>query len=477
MPGHAAPGGSGHRKAMRLPCLLFAVSMLAACAHQPVPPPSHNPMAEWVPSPNHDARGPGLVVLHFTDQESVEQSLRTLSTRNSGGRVSAHYLIGRDGKRYQLVDDDRRAWHAGAGSWGAITDVNSASIGIELDNDGKSPFPQEQIDSLLALLGDLTERHRIPRTHVVGHEDIAPTRKRDPGPLFPWKALAEAGFGLWPEDDAPPPPAGFDPWQALRLIGYPLQDRSAAARAFRSHYRGVETDALEQEDLRILHALSRQLAPPAETPVSATARDAARAGMVEIRETVPDAVMDIRYAGADNFTGDVVEGYNAPKCYLLQPVAEALGRVAGDLRNEGLRLQIFDCYRPVRSVQRFMAWAEDLSDQRTKAGYYPNLDKSELVGDYIARSSGHSRGATVDLSLARCAQDRCVPLDMGTDFDLFDARANTAHPRLTGEQRRNRQTLLDAMARHGFHNYPMEWWHYTFRPEPTPHTAYDFPVE
>lgn len=455
--------------------VLALAVLLSACAHQPAP--SHNPLAEWVPSPNHDARRPNLVMLHFTDQASVAQSLHTLSTRNSGGPVSSHYLIGRDGVRYQLVDDDRRAWHAGAGSWGAISDVNSASIGIELDNDGKSPFPQEQIDSLLVLLGDLAERHRIPRTHVIGHEDIAPTRKRDPGPLFPWKALAEAGFGLWPEVDAPPAPEGFDPWQALRLIGYPVQDRNATVRAFRNHYRGIETDVLDREDLRILYSLSRQLAPPGETPVSASASDATRAGMLEIRQTVPDAVMDIRYATANNFTGDVVKGYDAPKCYLLQPVAEALGRVADDLRDDGLRLQIFDCYRPAHSVHRFMAWAEDLADQRTKAAYYPNLDKSALVGTYIARSSGHSRGATVDLTLARCTQKGCVPLDMGTEFDLFDARANTEHPHLTVEQQRNRQVLLDAMARHGFRNYAMEWWHYTFRPEPTPHTAYDFPVE
>lgn len=130
-----------------------------------------------------------------------------LRGRNSGGRVSAHYLIGEDGARYQLVSDDQRAWHGGAGRWGTITDINSASIGIELDNDGSEPFAPAQIDSLLVLLDDLCTRLRIPRTQIVGHEDVAPTRKNDPGPLFPWKRLADAGFGRWPAADAPAAPA------------------------------------------------------------------------------------------------------------------------------------------------------------------------------------------------------------------------------------------------------------------------------
>ena len=108
--------------------------------------------------------------------------------------MSAHYLVGRDGRRYQLVADGERAWHAGPGRWGTITDVNSASIGIELANDGSTPFAQPQIASLLRLLGDLTDRLHIPRAQIVGHEDFAPGRKDDPGPLFPWKQLADAGY-------------------------------------------------------------------------------------------------------------------------------------------------------------------------------------------------------------------------------------------------------------------------------------------
>jgi len=232
--------------------LLLAV-FIAACSHTP----SRNPMARWVPSPNHEPRRPILIVLHATEQDGVQESLDTLRTRNSGGPVSAHYLIGKEGALYQLVADDQRAWHAGPGHWGTITDVNSASIGIELDNNGESPFPPGQIAALLKLLDDLCERLDIPRTQIVAHADFAPTRKRDPGRLFPWKQLADAGFGRWPDADAGDPPPGFDPWLALRLIGYPLDDRAATVRAFHRHYRGTETDTLDAQDMRILHALAR----------------------------------------------------------------------------------------------------------------------------------------------------------------------------------------------------------------------------
>jgi N-acetylmuramoyl-L-alanine amidase len=235
----------------------FAVA-LAACSHAP----SRNPIATWVPSPNHGARQPILVVIHATEQDSVQESLDTLRTANSGGPVSAHYLIGRDGHLYQLVADDLRAWHAGPGRWGTITDVNSSSIGIELDNDGESPFAPAQIASLLRLLDDLCTRHGIPRTQVIGHADFAPTRKRDPGFRFPWKQLADAGFGVWPDADAGEPPPDFDPWQALRLLGYPLEqddsaNHAATVRAFHRHFRGDENDVLDAEDARILHALTR----------------------------------------------------------------------------------------------------------------------------------------------------------------------------------------------------------------------------
>ncbi|NLG59614.1 MAG: N-acetylmuramoyl-L-alanine amidase [Gammaproteobacteria bacterium] len=241
---------------LRLAVLLACSLALAACTHAP----PRNPMAQWVPSPNFNARAPALIVVHFTQQESVEQSLRTLSTGNSHGPVSSHYLIGKDGRLYQLVADGHRAWHAGAGSWGGLTDVNSFSIGIELDNNGREPFSEPLIDTLLVLLEDLCTRWNIPREAVIGHSDLAPTRKVDPGPLFPWKRLHEAGFGIWPDPALmTDPPEGFDALLALRLIGYSVDEPEATVRAFRHRFRGMEGTALDGEDLRILHALTRQL--------------------------------------------------------------------------------------------------------------------------------------------------------------------------------------------------------------------------
>ncbi|HEY0333616.1 MAG TPA: N-acetylmuramoyl-L-alanine amidase [Stenotrophomonas sp.] len=239
-------------------CLpLLAALLLCACAHAP-----RNPMAEWVPSSNYNARQPVLIVLHHTEQQSVQQSLDTLRTRNSGGQVSAHYLVGKDGSLYQLVPDSQRAWHAGAGRWGTIADVNSASIGIELDNDGVSAFPPAQIATLLRLLEDLSSRLRIPRKAVIGHADLAPSRKVDPSRWFPWDQLAAAGFGAWPDPADGPAPAGFDARLGLQALGYPADeaDPGAAVRAFHRHYRGSDTlgEVLDDEDARILHSLLRQ---------------------------------------------------------------------------------------------------------------------------------------------------------------------------------------------------------------------------
>lgn len=235
--------------------LISAVLAIActSCARMP----THNPMATWVPSSNHNARNAILIVLHATEQGSVEQSLETLRTRNTGGPVSAHYLIGRDGALYQLVAEDRRAWHAGPGKWGTISDINSASIGIELDNNGSDPFPDVQVQSLLRLLDDLCRRLDIPRFQIIAHADMAPSRKRDPGHLFPWAQLAAAGFGHWPSAPLADPPVDFDGMLALRLLGYPMAEPEAAIRAFWLHYRGLQDDSpgLNTEDRRVLSGL------------------------------------------------------------------------------------------------------------------------------------------------------------------------------------------------------------------------------
>ena len=209
------------------------------------------------------------------------------------------------------------------------------------------------------------------------------------------------------------------------------------------------------------------------------ARTAAEADLVDIRTLVPDIAEDIKYAGHDNFVGVPVDGYLAPKCLLKRPVAEALARVEHDLRAQHQRLKLWDCYRPARAVAHFVRWAHDLADTRTKAEHYPRLDKRVLLGDYIAPVSGHSRGGTVDLTMERCdARDiHCRELDMGTHFDFFDVRAHTDAADVTPAQHANRLLLRKAMEREGFKNYPLEWWHYTWADEPTPHTIYDVPVK
>ena len=255
---------------MTRPLRLFGAAAcaiaLAACQHTA----PRNPMATWVPSDNHDTRRAQVIVLHYTEQDSVEQSLRTLRTRNRGGPVSAHYLVGEDGRIYQLVSDEHRAWHAGAGSWGTIHELNSASIGIEIDNDGVEPFSDAQVAAVIALLEDLTTRHRIPKTAVIGHSDLAPGRKIDPGPLFPWKRLHDAGFGIWPDADAPLPPPEFDPIDALRLVGYAVDRPEAAIHSYRMRFRGDNARTLDSEDLRILYALSRRASPVASEQATTT---------------------------------------------------------------------------------------------------------------------------------------------------------------------------------------------------------------
>ena len=218
--------------------------------------------------------------------------------------------------------------------------------------------------------------------------------------------------------------------------------------------------------------------PTASPPELSTARSFAEAGLVDIRTLVPDISEQIRYAGSENFVGAPVEGYGAARCYLRESAAQALQRVELSLRQEGFRLRLFDCYRPARAVRHFVRWAADLQDQRTKARYYPNLDKTQLLGDYIAPVSGHSRGATLDLTLLDCrgTDGQCAPLDMGTEFDFFDPRANTDSPQITPVQRENRQRLLRAMAQQGFNNYPQEWWHYTLASHDSK-AIYDIPIE
>ncbi len=218
-----------------------------------------------VPSPNHNARRPNFVIVHDTTNGNVERALKTLT--DPAREVSSHYLIGRDGALYQLVDEDRRAWHAGASWWGGNTDLNSASIGIELDNTGAEAYAEAQMLSLLDLLQGLKERYRIPASNFLGHGDVAVGRKVDPSRYFPWQRLAREGFGLWCHEAAlAPTPDGFDPLLALQAIGYDVADPAAALAAFRRHFLGVDTDgeasAAERQLLQCLvFEKRRQRAP------------------------------------------------------------------------------------------------------------------------------------------------------------------------------------------------------------------------
>lgn len=211
--------------------------------------------AFWMaPSPNFNIRYPNLVIIHQTEEQSCAQSLATLTNAFRAGRVSSHYLICKDGTIFQLVPDVYRAWQAGVSRWGPIRDVNSASIGIELDNTGHEPFPDMQIHALLILLHVLQQRYHLDTANFVGHADIAPTRKQDPSIYFPWDRLAAAGFGYWRDSVLVSPPPDFHPLDALRIIGYDLSDTTAAIVAFKRHF--VQTDlspVLDSFSLKVLY--------------------------------------------------------------------------------------------------------------------------------------------------------------------------------------------------------------------------------
>jgi N-acetylmuramoyl-L-alanine amidase len=211
--------------------------------------------ANWVGTTNFGLRKPDFVIIHHTAQNSCEQTLKTFTLTRT--QVSAHYVICKDGTVHHMLNDYLRAWQAGVASWGNVKDINSSSIGIELDNNGFDSFPPAQINSLLTLLDTLKSKYSIPAANFIGHADIAPTRKNDPNVKFPWQLLAQNGYGLWYGDTSLiSTPENFNSLQALRIIGYSIKDSSAAIEAFKRHFEMQDSSRiLIDADKKILYDL------------------------------------------------------------------------------------------------------------------------------------------------------------------------------------------------------------------------------
>jgi N-acetylmuramoyl-L-alanine amidase len=223
--------------------------------------PSEQTMAtspEWVGTTNFNLRKPNLVIIHHTAQNSCDQTLKTFTIPRT--QVSAHYVICKDGVVHHMLNDYLRAWHGGVGRWGSVTDLNSTSIGIEIDNNGFEAFTESQINNLLVLLDTLKKKYSIPTANFIGHADVAPTRKVDPNVTFPWKTLADKGFGLWWSDTTGVVVSeGFNPMDALRIIGYDVRDSVAVVQAFRRKFLQQEgTGALAEADRKVLYTLYRR---------------------------------------------------------------------------------------------------------------------------------------------------------------------------------------------------------------------------
>lgn len=196
---------------------------------------------------------------------------------------------------------------------------------------------------------------------------------------------------------------------------------------------------------------------------------------VLVGEAIPDAILEIRYYTTYNFVGERIDGYEQPVAILTKEAAHALRLVSDDMLQQGLRLVIYDAYRPQRAVDHFARWAEDLSAASMKAVFYPDVEKADLFEQgFIARRSGHSRGSTVDLTLLDEATGKLI--DMGGPFDFFGELSHPAYPGVTPQQHANRMLLQAAMMKRGFKPLSTEWWHFTLVDEPYKDTYFDFPV-
>jgi D-alanyl-D-alanine dipeptidase len=237
----------------------------------------------------------------------------------------------------------------------------------------------------------------------------------------------------------------------------------------------------------------------ATTAMAAGADETVPDGFVWLSDVDPTIGQDIRYYGAHNFLGRPVAGYEAPECILTRAAAEALLAIQAELAQSRLSLKVYDCYRPQRAVDDFIAWADVVEDQATRAEFYPRVDKADFFDlGYVARKSGHTRGSTVDVAIvpvghpsapAYAAGDELLDcalpasqrfadpsLDFGTGYDCMDEKSHHGNTAVAPVAQGNRLILRDIMERHGFAPYAEEWWHYTLRDEPFPETYFDFPV-
>lgn len=211
----------------------------------------------WVGTTNFSLRRPNFVIIHHTAQNTCDQTLKTFTlTRTS---VSAHYVICREGYVYHMLNDLFRAQHAGVGKWGNISDMNSGSIGIEIDNNGSEPFTDAQMNSLIQLLDRLKKAYNIPQANFIGHMDWAPGRKVDPSRYFSWQQLADKGFGFWFDTTAVNVPADFNALQALRIIGYNIAKPEIAIQSYKIHFVPQDTSkVISEADRKILFDLVRK---------------------------------------------------------------------------------------------------------------------------------------------------------------------------------------------------------------------------
>jgi N-acetylmuramoyl-L-alanine amidase len=240
----------GHADTLAQTLLTENAAVLTDSLGKPIP-------SEFIGTVNFNLRKPNYVIIHFTAQDSLPQTIRTFTLVKP--QVSAHYVIGKDGKVIHMLNDYMRAWHAGVSKWGSISDMNSCSIGIELDNKGNEPFANAQMNSLLLLLAKLKKDYNIPTANFIGHQDIAPARKPDPGILFPWMLLAQKGFGYWTDVEMLPAPDNFDSTTALRLIGYDTSNLPAAITAFKRHFVQIEdSPVLTPCDMDVLYNVSKK---------------------------------------------------------------------------------------------------------------------------------------------------------------------------------------------------------------------------